>query len=75
MPYTFARICIAFRVEVEKYLPNNRRRRSPLGKWKNFAWDEVNQKWFPVDLIDEKTVFPMWNFLQCQVGQEVLGIS
>jgi leucyl-tRNA synthetase len=31
----------------------------PLGNAKNFAWDEANQKVVAVDLIDEKTVFPI----------------
>jgi leucyl-tRNA synthetase len=44
--------------EVEKYLPTEDGD-PPLGNAKNFAWDEANQKVVSVDLIDEKTVFPM----------------
>jgi len=44
--------------EVEKYLPTEDGQ-PPLGNAKEWAWDEVNEKVVSVDLIDEKTVFPI----------------
>ncbi len=59
MPYTLPVSALPLELpEVEKYLPTEDGD-PPLGNAKNFAWDEVNQKVVAVDLIDEKTVFPM----------------
>ena len=59
MPYTLPVSALPLELpEVEKYLPTEDGD-PPLGNAKNFAWDEVNQKVVSVDLIDEKTVFPM----------------
>ena len=59
MPYTLPVSALPLELpEVEKYLPTEDGD-PPLGNAKNFAWDEVNQKVVAVDLIDEKTVFPI----------------
>ena len=59
MPYTLPVSALPLELpEVEKYLPTEDGD-PPLGNAKNFAWDETNQKVVAVDLIDEKTVFPM----------------
>ena len=59
MPYTLPVSTLPLELpEVEKYLPTEDGD-PPLGNAKNFAWDEENQKVVSVDLIDEKTVFPM----------------
>ena len=59
MPYTLPVSALPLELpEVEKYLPTEDGD-PPLGNAKNFAWDEVNQNVVSVDLIDEKTVFPM----------------
>ncbi|MBF1149332.1 MAG: class I tRNA ligase family protein, partial [Cloacibacterium normanense] len=59
MPYTLPVSALPLELpEVEKYLPTEDGD-PPLGNAKNFAWDEKNQKVVAVDLIDEKTVFPM----------------
>ncbi|MBT0551034.1 leucine--tRNA ligase [Riemerella anatipestifer] len=59
MPYTLPLSALPLELpEVEKYLPTEDGD-PPLGNAKNFAWDEVNQKVTSVDLIDNKTVFPM----------------
>lgn len=59
MPYTLPVSALPLELpEVEKYLPTEDGD-PPLGNAKNFAWDEASQKVVAVDLIDEKTVFPM----------------
>lgn len=59
MPYTLPVSALPLELpEVEKYLPTEDGD-PPLGNAKNFAWDEANQNVVAVDLIDEKTVFPM----------------
>ncbi|USL96176.1 leucine--tRNA ligase [Riemerella anatipestifer] len=59
MPYTLPLSALPLELpEVEKYLPTEDGD-PPLGNAKNFAWDEVNQRVTSVDLIDNKTVFPM----------------
>ena len=59
MPYTLPVSALPLELpEVEKYLPTEDGD-PPLGNAKNFAWDETNQKVVAVDLIDEKTVFPI----------------
>lgn len=59
MPYTLPVSALPLELpEVEKYLPTEDGD-PPLGNAKNFAWDEVSQKVVSVDLIDEKTVFPI----------------
>lgn len=59
MPYTLPVFALPLELpEVEKYLPTEDGD-PPLGNAKNFAWDETNQKVVSVDLIDEKTVFPI----------------
>lgn len=59
MPYTLPVSALPLELpEVEKYLPTEDGD-PPLGNAKNFAWDEANQKVVSIDLIDEKTVFPM----------------
>lgn len=59
MPYTLPVSALPLELpEVEKYLPTEDGD-PPLGNAKDFAWDEANQKVVAVDLIDEKTVFPM----------------
>lgn len=59
MPYTLPVSALPLELpEVEKYLPTEDGD-PPLGNAKNFAWDEANQKVVAVDLIDEKTLFPM----------------
>ncbi|MEJ8597974.1 leucine--tRNA ligase [Riemerella anatipestifer] len=59
MPYTLPLSALPLELpEVEKYLPTEDGD-PPLGNAKNFAWDEVNQQVTSVDLIDNKTVFPM----------------
>lgn len=59
MPYTLPVSALALELpEVEKYLPTEDGD-PPLGNAKNFAWDEINQKVVSVDLIDNKTVFPL----------------
>ncbi|OBP37834.1 leucine--tRNA ligase [Riemerella anatipestifer] len=59
MPYTLPLSALPLELpEVEKYLPTEDGD-PPLGNAKTFAWDEVNQKVTFVDLIDNKTVFPM----------------
>lgn len=59
MPYTLPVSALPLELpEVEKYLPTEDGD-PPLGNAKNFAWDEVNQKVVSVELIDEKTVFPI----------------
>ncbi len=44
--------------EVENFLPT-KDGRPPLGNAKNWAWDETGEKIVSVDLIDNKTVFPI----------------
>lgn len=59
MPYTLPVSALPLELpDVEKYLPTEDGD-PPLGNAKNFAWDEMNQKVVSVDLIDNKTVFPM----------------
>lgn len=59
MPYTLPVSALPLELpEVEKYLPTEDGD-PPLGNAKNFAWDEINQKVVSVDLIDNKTVFPL----------------
>lgn len=59
MPYTLPISALPLELpEVEKYLPTEDGD-PPLGNAKVFAWDEANQKVVSVDLIDEKTIFPM----------------
>ena len=59
MPYTLPVSALPLELpEVEKYLPTEDGD-PPLGNAKNFAWDEENQKVVSVDLIDDKTVFPI----------------
>lgn len=59
MPYTLPVSALPLELpEVEKYLPTEDGD-PPLGNAKNFAWDEANQKVVAIDLIDEKTVFPI----------------
>lgn len=59
MPYTLPVSALPLELpEVEKYLPTEDGD-PPLGNAKNFGWDEANQKVVAVDLIDEKTVFPI----------------
>lgn len=59
MPYTLPVSALPLELpEVEKYLPTEDGD-PPLGNARNFAWDEVNQKVVAVDLIDDKTVFPI----------------
>ncbi|MDY3345482.1 leucine--tRNA ligase [Riemerella anatipestifer] len=59
MPYTLPLSALPLELpEVEKYLPTEDGD-PPLGNAKTFAWDEVNQQVTSVDLIDNKTVFPM----------------
>ena len=59
MPYTLPVSALPLELpEVEKYLPTEDGD-PPLGNAKNFAWDEANQKVVAVDLIDDKTVFPL----------------
>lgn len=59
MPYTLPVSALPLELpEVEKYLPTEDGD-PPLGNARNFAWDEANQKVVAVDLIDEKTVFPI----------------
>ncbi|MCD5967747.1 leucine--tRNA ligase [Riemerella anatipestifer] len=59
MPYTLPLSALPLELpEVEKYLPTEDGD-PPLGNAKTFAWDEVNQQVTFVDLIDNKTVFPM----------------
>ena len=59
MPYTLPVSALPLELpEVEKYLPTEDGD-PPLGNAKNFAWDEANQKVVSIDLIDEKTVFPI----------------
>lgn len=59
MPYTLPVSALPLELpEVEKYLPTEDGD-PPLGNAKEFAWDEVNQKVVSVDLIDNKTIFPL----------------
>lgn len=59
MPYTLPVSALPLELpEVEKYLPTEDGD-PPLGNAKNFAWDEINHKVVSVDLIDNKTVFPL----------------
>lgn len=59
MPYTLPVSALPLELpEVEKYLPTEDGD-PPLGNAKNFAWDEANQKVVSVELIDNKTVFPL----------------
>ncbi|SNV43668.1 Leucine--tRNA ligase [Chryseobacterium taklimakanense] len=59
MPYTLPVSVLPLELpEVEKYLPTEDGD-PPLGNAKNFAWDDINQKVVSVDLIDNKTVFPL----------------
>lgn len=59
MPYTLPVSALPLELpEVEKYLPTEDGD-PPLGNAKNFAWDEISQKVVSVDLIDNKTVFPL----------------
>ncbi|MFN3773240.1 leucine--tRNA ligase [Cloacibacterium normanense] len=59
MPYTLPVSALPLELpEVEKYLPTEDGD-PPLGNAKNFAWDEASQKVVAVDLIDDKTVFPI----------------
>lgn len=44
--------------EVDEYLPTETGE-PPLGRAKDWAWDTVNEKIVNVDLIDEKTIFPL----------------
>ncbi|MFV0304352.1 MAG: leucine--tRNA ligase [Moheibacter sp.] len=44
--------------EVDEYLPTETGE-PPLGRAKDWAWDEVNEKIVGIDLIDEKTIFPL----------------
>lgn len=59
MPYTLPISALPLELpEVEKYLPTEDGD-PPLGNAKTFAWDEANQKVVDINLIDEKTVFPL----------------
>ena len=59
MPYTLPASALPLELpEVEKYLPTEDGD-PPLGNSKTFAWDEANQKVVAIDLIDDKTVFPL----------------
>lgn len=59
MPYTLPVSALPLELpEVEKYLPTEDGD-PPLGNAKDFAWDEVSQKVVSVDLIDNKTIFPL----------------
>ena len=59
MPYTLPFSALPLELpEVEKYLPTEDGD-PPLGNAKEFAWDEASQKVVSVDLIDNKTVFPL----------------
>lgn len=59
MPYTLPTSALPLELpEVEKYLPTEDGD-PPLGNAKTFAWDEANQKVVDINLIDEKTVFPL----------------
>ncbi|WP_018675162.1 leucine--tRNA ligase [Riemerella columbina] len=59
MPYTLPISVLPLELpEVEKYLPTEDGD-PPLGNAKDFAWDETQQKLVSVDLIDNKTVFPL----------------
>ena len=59
MPYTLPVSALPLELpEVEKYLPTEDGD-PPLGNAKNFAWEEANKKVVSIDLIDEKTVFPI----------------
>ncbi|MCT2562350.1 leucine--tRNA ligase [Chryseobacterium herbae] len=59
MPYTLPVSALPLELpEVEKYLPTEDGD-PPLGNAKVFAWDEANQKMVSVDLIDDKTIFPL----------------
>ncbi|MEK9602928.1 MAG: leucine--tRNA ligase [Flavobacteriaceae bacterium] len=44
--------------EVEKYLPTEDGK-PPLGNAKEWAWDEMNEQVVSIDLIDNKSVFPL----------------
>ena len=59
MPYTLPVSVLPLELpEVEKYLPTEDGD-PPLGNAKNFAWDKVNQKVVPTELIDNQNVFPL----------------
>ncbi|PIF47660.1 leucyl-tRNA synthetase [Chryseobacterium sp. 52] len=59
MPYTLPVSALPLELpEVEKYLPTEDGD-PPLGNAKEFAWDEANQKVVSIDLIDDKTIFPL----------------
>lgn len=59
MPYTLPVSVLPLELpEVEKYLPTEDGD-PPLGNAKNFAWDKVNQKVVPTELIDNQSVFPL----------------
>lgn len=59
MPYTLPASALPLELpEVEKYLPTEDGD-PPLGNAKEFAWDEANQKVVAIDLIDDKTIFPL----------------
>ena len=59
MPYTLPVSALPLELpEVEKYLPTEDGD-PPLGNAKNFAWDKVNQKVVPTELIDNQSVFPL----------------
>lgn len=44
--------------EVDEYLPTETGE-PPLGRAKNWAWDTVNEEIVSMDLIDQKTIFPL----------------
>lgn len=44
--------------EVDEYLPTETGE-PPLGRAKNWAWDTVNEEVVSMDLIDQKTIFPL----------------
>lgn len=59
MPYTLPTSALPLELpEVEKYLPTQDGD-PPLGNAKKYAWDETNNKIVDIDLIDEKTVYPL----------------
>lgn len=59
LPYTLPTKVLPLELpEVEKYLPTADGD-PPLGNAREFAWDEINEKVVSVDLIDDKSVFPL----------------
>ena len=59
MPYTLPVSALPLELpEVEKYLPTEDGD-PPLGNAKNFAWDKINQKVVPTELVDNQNVFPL----------------